>query len=116
VLAEAIFREGLKLRRPPAPTPMPLVRGIRKAVEPRSPRRCRAMAKLDQRRPTAASRRSRRSARTTTATIGKIMAEAFEKVGKDGVITVEEGKSARDHASTSSRACSSTAATSRPTS
>ncbi len=26
------------------------------------------------------------------AAIGKIMADAFEKVGKDGVITVEEGK------------------------
>ena len=31
-------------------------------------------------------------------TIGKIIAEAMEKVGKDGVITVEEAKTPRDHA------------------
>ena len=48
-------------------------------------------------------------------TIGKIIAEAMEKVGKDGVITVEEAKGSRRR-SRSSRACSSTAATSRPTS
>ena len=48
-------------------------------------------------------------------TIGKIIAEAMEKVGKDGVITVEEAKS-METTLESSRACSSTAATSRPTS
>jgi chaperonin GroEL len=48
--------------------------------------------------------------------IGKIIADAMDKVGKDGVITVEEGKSASRPRSTSSRACSSTRATSRPTS
>ena len=31
---------------------------------------------------------------TTTRTIGDLIAEAMEKVGKDGVITVEEGKTA----------------------
>ena len=49
-------------------------------------------------------------------TIGKIIAEAMEKVGKDGVITVEEAQDAWRPRSRSSRACSSTAATSRPTS
>ena len=48
-------------------------------------------------------------------TIGNIIAEAMEKVGKDGVITVEEAK-AMETTWRSSRACSSTAATSRPTS
>ena len=48
--------------------------------------------------------------------IGKIIAEAMDKVGKDGVITVEEAKWPRDRRSRSSRACSSTAATSRRTS
>ena len=49
-------------------------------------------------------------------TIGKIIADAMDKVGKDGVITVEEAQDARRPRSTSSKACSSTAATSRPTS
>ena len=40
----------------------------------------------------------------------------MQKVGNEGVITVEEAKSRRDRDSTSSRACSSTAAISRPTS
>src|SRR2546428_11599472 len=48
-------------------------------------------------------------------TIGQIIAEAMEKVGKDGVITVEEAK-AMETSSRSSRGCSSTAATSPPTS
>ena len=48
-------------------------------------------------------------------TIGNLMADAMEKVGKDGVITVEEGKTA-ETTSSSSRGCSSTRATSRPTS
>ena len=66
------------------------------------------------------SRTRRRSSNVATVAanndpeIGKIIAEAMEKVGKDGVITVEEGKTPRDRASSSSRACSSTAATSRP--
>jgi hypothetical protein len=49
-------------------------------------------------------------------TIGEIIAEAMEKVGKEGVITVEEAKGLETTSSTWSRACSSTAATSRPTS
>ena len=48
--------------------------------------------------------------------IGKIIAEAMDKVGKDGVITVEEGKTHRRPATSSSRACSSIAATCRRTS
>jgi chaperonin GroEL len=48
-------------------------------------------------------------------TIGKIIAEAMDKVGKDGVITVEEGKSLDTYVE-SSKACSSTRATSARTS
>jgi len=44
------------------------------------------------------------------ATIGTIIAEAMEKVGKDGVITVEEAKTLETTLEWS-RACSSTAAT-----
>jgi chaperonin GroEL len=47
--------------------------------------------------------------------IGRLLADALERVGKDGVITVEEGKTARPKSSTST-GCSSTRATSRPTS
>ena len=49
------------------------------------------------------------------AEIGKFLADAMKKVGNEGVITVEEAKASRPN-STWSRACSSTAATSRPTS
>ena len=48
-------------------------------------------------------------------TIGRIIAEAMDKVGKDGVITVEEAKSSRPR-SRSSKGCSSIAATCRRTS
>jgi chaperonin GroEL len=49
------------------------------------------------------------------SSIGKIIAECMEQVGKDGTITVEEAARSRPRR-TSSRACSSTRATSRPTS
>ena len=48
-------------------------------------------------------------------TIGTIIAEAMDKVGKDGVITVEESKT-METASKSSKVCSSTAAISARTS
>jgi chaperonin GroEL len=47
-------------------------------------------------------------------TIGKIIAEAMDKVGKDGVITGRRSPRAWTPRSKSSRACSSIAATSRP--
>ena len=92
VLAQAIFREGAKIVVAGA-NPMELKRGIEKAVE------------VDRRRAEEACRS--RSAATTIAqvgtisansdeTIGKIIAEAMEKVGKDGVITVEEAKTHGD--------------------
>ena len=48
--------------------------------------------------------------------IGDMIAEAMQKVGNEGVITVEEAKTARNRTRLSSKACSSTAAISRPTS
>ena len=47
--------------------------------------------------------------------IGELLADAMDRVGKDGVITVEEAKGIETELE-SSRACSSTRATSRPTS
>ena len=89
VLAEAIFREGLKNVTAGA-NPMALKRGIEKAVEAVVDE----LKKHVQARPRARRRspRSPPSPPTTTRTIGKLIAEAMEKVGKDGVITVEEGK------------------------
>ncbi|MFQ9739287.1 MAG: hypothetical protein ACLR06_17440 [Christensenellaceae bacterium] len=43
--------------------------------------------------------------------IGSLIAKAMEIVGKDGVITVEEGKTMHDRARRPSKACSSTEAT-----
>ena len=89
VLAQAIFREGSKLV-VAGMNPMDLKRGIDKAV----------VAITEElgniAKPT---RDSNEIAQVGTisanadATIGKILAEAMEKVGKEGVITVEEGKS-----------------------
>jgi chaperonin GroEL len=89
VLAEAIYREGLKNVTAGA-NPMSLKRGIDKAVEAMVV----ALAKLSKKVKT-----SEEVAQVGTIsangdeTIGNIIAEAMEKVGKDGTITVEEAKS-----------------------
>ena len=89
MLARAIYEEGLRSITLGA-NPMVVRRGIEKAVEA-AIELLEGMAKpVD---PT--SRRSPRSVRsrpTTTTTIGKLIADAMEQVGRDGVITVEEGK------------------------
>src|SRR4029078_516893 len=88
VLAQAIFREGAKNVVAGA-NPMELKRGIEKAVEV-IVNELKALAK-------PVSGQAIAQAGTISAnsddTIGKIIAEAMEKVGKDGVITVEEAKS-----------------------
>jgi chaperonin GroEL len=110
VLAQAIFREGLK-NVPPAPT-----RWSSSAASTRPSRRSsRAPRTWPSQGQGPRSPRSAPSPPTTTPRSASIIAEAMEKVGKDGVITVEEGKSLETTLE-SSRACSSTAATSRPTS
>ena len=89
VLAEAIYREGLKNVTAGA-NPMSLKRGIDKAVEAMVI----ALAKLSKKVKT-----SEEIAQVGTIsangdeTIGNIIAEAMDKVGKDGTITVEEAKS-----------------------
>jgi chaperonin GroEL len=88
VLAQAIFREGVKTVAAGA-NPMALKRGVEKAVE-------QAVASIhSMSKPVkgdAIAQVGTVSANGDT-TIGNIIAEAMKKVGKDGVITVEESKS-----------------------
>jgi chaperonin GroEL len=92
VLAEAIFREGLKMIAAGA-DPMALSRGIAKATAAASE------AILKQATPINEKNKKEIEQIATIAgnndpSIGKVLAEAFIKVGKNGVITVEEGKQA----------------------
>jgi chaperonin GroEL len=87
VLAQAIFREGVKAVSAGS-NPMDIKRGIDKAVETATGE----IKKLS--RPIAGKAISQVgiiSANNDTS-IGEIIAQAMEKVGKDGVITVEEAK------------------------
>ena len=87
ILAQAIYREGVKSVAAGA-NPMAVKRGIEAATE-------KLVAKIhEMARPVegdAVSQVASISA-NNDPTIGKIIAEAMDKVGKDGVITVEEGK------------------------
>jgi chaperonin GroEL len=90
VLAQAIFREGLKNVTAGA-NPMGLKRGIEAAVE----------AVTEELKKLSKSTKDKKEiaqvatiASNNDKTIGSLIAEAMEKVGKDGVITVEESKSA----------------------
>jgi chaperonin GroEL len=88
VLAQAIFREGLKNVTAGA-NPMGLKRGIEQAVE---------AVVADLKTMSKATKDKKEIAQVATVaanndkTIGNLIAEAMEKVGKDGVITVEEAK------------------------
>ena len=87
VLAQAIYREGAKSVAAGA-NPMALKRGIEKAT-------AKAIERIQQlSKPVAGPAVSQVAAVSANndLAIGKIIAEAMEKVGKDGVITVEEGK------------------------
>jgi chaperonin GroEL len=87
VLAQAIYREGAKNVVAGA-NPMELKRGIEKAVEAV----VESIKKMS--RPVSGNMVAQVGtiSANSDATIGKIIAEAMEKVGKDGVITVEEAK------------------------
>ena len=90
VLAQAIFREGSKLVAA-GHNPMEIKRGIDKAVEVIVEElKKNAKSTKD---PTEIAQIGTVSANGDT-TIGKLLSEAMEKVGKEGVITVEEAKSA----------------------
>jgi chaperonin GroEL len=88
VLAQAIFREGLKNVTAGA-NPMELKRGIDRAVEA-------VVEQLKAISVPSAGKKEIAQVGTISANndkeIGNLIAEAMEKVGKDGVITVEEAK------------------------
>ena len=89
LLAEAIYREGLKFVTAGA-NPIGIQRGIQKAVEASVVQLARITRKVK-------DNEEIKQVATVSAnwdtTIGEIIAEAMEKVGKDGTITVEEAKS-----------------------
>jgi chaperonin GroEL len=88
VLAEAIFNEGLRAVVSGA-NPMLMKRGMEKAVEEIT-EKLKGMSKDIKK--TEEMENVATVAANNDRTIGKIIAQAMEKVGKDGVITVEEGK------------------------
>ena len=89
VLAEAIYREGLKFVTAGG-NPIGIQRGISKAVEA-------AVGQLDKIAKKVKDKEEIKQVATVSAnwdtTIGEIIADAMDKVGKDGTITVEEAKS-----------------------
>ncbi len=89
VLAEAIYKEGLKVVAAGA-NPMDVKRGIDKAVEV-------VVNELKKMSKEVKDRKEIAQVATISAnndpSIGEIIAEAMSKVGKEGVITVEEAKS-----------------------
>jgi len=89
VLAESIYKEGLKNVTAGA-NPTSLQRGINKAVEAITGELARISKKVKDR--TEIAQVATVSANWDT-TIGEIIADAMDKVGKDGTITVEEAKS-----------------------
>ncbi len=91
VLAEAIYKEGLKNVTSGA-NPMALKRGIETAVETIVEEIKKLSKKIDNKNTREVEQVATISANGDSS-VGKIIAEALEKVGKDGVITVEEGKS-----------------------
>src|SRR6266704_1752269 len=89
ILAEAIFREGLKYVTSGA-NPIGIQRGINKAVAA-------AIEQLDKIAKKVKDKAEIKQVATVSANwdaaIGEIIADAMDKVGKDGTITVEEAKS-----------------------
>jgi chaperonin GroEL len=88
ILAQAIYREGLKNIAAGA-NPMFLKRGIEKAVNE-------VVAEIARKAKQVTEKKEISQVATISAhmdtTIGELIADAMEKVGKDGVITVEESK------------------------
>jgi chaperonin GroEL len=90
VLAQAIYREGAKLVAA-GHNPMDIKRGIEKAVE---------VVVESMRKMAKSTKDPQEIAQVGTVsangdeTVGQLLSEAMEKVGKEGVITVEEAKSA----------------------
>ena len=89
ILAEAIYREGLK-NVTAGSNPMALKRGIEKAVERVVEELGKLSTPIKDKKEIA---QVASIAANSDTTIGELIAEAMDKVGKDGVITVEEAKS-----------------------
>ena len=110
LLAEAIYRDGLRMVAAGA-DPMSLSRGIQKATE--------AVTKYIEKMADPINEKDKKEitqvatiAGNGDASIGNFLADAFIKVGKNGVITVEEGKQSETYVDLL-KACSSTAGFSR---
>ena len=90
VLAEAIYREGLRMIAAEA-DPMSLARGVHKAAEA-------VIAAIEKMASPINEKNKKEITQVATIAgnndpaIGAVLADAFMKVGKDGVITIEEGK------------------------
>jgi chaperonin GroEL len=87
VLAQALVREGLRNVAAGA-NPMALKRGIEKAVEAVSEALLKSAKEVETKEQIAATA----SISAADSTIGELIAEAMDKVGKEGVITVEESQ------------------------
>ena len=95
MLAQAIIREGLKNLAAGA-NPIILRKGIDKAVDA-------AVGELKKISKTVDSKKAIAQVASISAgdeTVGQLISDAMEKVGKDGVITVEEGKTMNTELST----------------
>jgi chaperonin GroEL len=92
VLAEYIFREGLKAVASGA-DPMAVVRGIQSGVETVVAELHKLAEKIDP-KDTKAIHEVAAIAANNDKDIGKDLADAMKRVGADGVITIEEGKTA----------------------
>jgi len=90
VLAEAVYREGLKFIAAGA-APVALQRGVQKAIVAVTDHLAKIAQPVD-----ATDKKAIETVATIAGNndkgIGKILADALMKVGKDGVITVEEGR------------------------
>ena len=93
VLAESIFREGMKNVTAGA-NPMALKRGIEKAVE-KVVEELKKLSKSINVKDKKEVSQVASIAANSDREIGDLIAEAMTKVGKDGVITVEEGKASK---------------------
>ena len=91
VLSEAIFREGLKMVATGA-DPMALTRGISQAVEAVT-EQIKKLANPINEKSKSDIKQVATIAGNNDPEIGEVLANAFTKVGKNGVITVEEGRS-----------------------
>src|SRR5205823_3376943 len=89
LLAEAIYREGLKFVTSGA-NPIGIQRGIQKAVDAAVEHLARISKKV---RDKEEIQQVATVSANWDSTIGKIIADAMDKVGEDGTITVEEAKS-----------------------